>query len=885
MDRNVLKKLIPMVLCIAITVTLGSFIFQEGWNGYSIDNIYFSPFDTAYSSDGSMIAVSDSTKSQLQIIKASDGSIQKVVPLNGQPKALTWNGNKYVYVCEYGAGTVAEVEPFTGSVTRRFSTGSKPLGAALIAGKLVVSDYGLRKVSVVDLSSGSVEKDISVKDYPYFMDGTVDGKYAIVGHALPSGNASAPKYAASVTFVDIDTKLEEANIMLPQGSSNVRGIKCSPDGKWAYVLHTFGKTSLPTTQITKGWVMTNAVTIIDVAKKNIYTTFILDRITEGAADPWGLTISPDSKTMWVSLSGTHQVLKIDLNRLHQLLAGNINGGSNEPVTQFDSNSYYKLINRNSGKALDVPGGNSANNTQLVQWDDNGNNNQQYRIITNSDGYYSIINRGTNKALDNAGASVDNSPVVEWDQSNSDNQKWKLIDTGEGYYKLQIKSSQKYMDVSGASRNNNAGIVTNSSSTGLSQQWKILKGGATGSPNSNYSLLYRSKSGYDKPYSDIWFQIKADPAKRDNLKYDLGALWGASILKKIDLSGQGPRGISISPDGKNIAVAAYFSGEVYFINAAEDKLQSTIKLGTQPAENPVRRGERTFHDASTTTQKWLSCASCHPEGRADGLDWDMPNDGIGNTKNTKSMLNIFDTPPAMWRGVRTDADVGIKAGFRFIKFKEPTQQELDDVAAYIKSLSSEPNPYANKDGTMTTDAALGKAIFESSETQCSSCHSGPFYTDLEAYDVGTKDILDPDGMYYTPTLLEMWRTAPYLHDGSAATIREVLTTKNEGDRHGKTSHLTSKQLDQLEAYILQIGSNASTITTTATTTATITTNTVLKEDLNKDGVINMTDVILLATSFNMVREDPKYVEARDLNGDGAINIADVIILAAKFNTVI
>jgi len=545
-----------------------------------------------------------------------------------------------------------------------------------------------------------------------------------------------------------------------------------------------------------------------------------------------------------------------------------------------------LVNRNSGKALDVPGGNPANNTQLIQWEDNGNNNQQYRIISDGNGYYTIVNKGTNKALDNAGSTLDNAPVVEWDQTNSDNQKWKIIDTDDGYYKLQVKSSQKYMDVQDASLGNNAGIVTKNSSTAFSQQWKIQKGGSSSSPDS-FSLLFRSKSGYDKPYSDIWFKIKADPSQKDMLKYDLGALWGAGILKKIELPGQGPRGISISPDGKTIATAAYFAGEVYLINAAQDKIQSVIKLGNQPAENQVRRGERIFHDASTTTQKWLSCVSCHPEGRADGLNWDMPNDGIGNTKNTKSLLNVFDTPPAMWRGVRDDAHVGIVAGFRFIKFREPTQGEIDDVTAYVKSLSSEPNPYLNEDGTMTADAVAGKAIFESSETKCASCHSGPFYTNLKAYDVGTKDILDPDGIYYTPTLLEMWRTAPYLHDGSAATIREVLTTKNAGDRHGKTSHLTDKELDQLEAYILQIGSNSPLPTTSAIATATATTATAantLKEDLNKDGVINMTDVILLAKTFNTVRGDSKYVEAYDLNSDGAINMADVIILASKFNTV-
>ena len=62
---------------------------------------------------------------------------------------------------------------------------------------------------------------------------------------------------------------------------------------------------------------------------------------------------------------------------------------------------------------------------------------------------------------------------------------------------------------------------------------------------------------------------------------------------------------------------------------------------------------------------------------------------------------------------------------------------------------------------------------------------------------------PGEKFDTPTLVEVWRTAPYLHDGSAATMRDVLTIRNRKDRHGRTSHLTPRQLDDLIEYILSL----------------------------------------------------------------------------------
>jgi hypothetical protein len=73
--------------------------------------------------------------------------------------------------------------------------------------------------------------------------------------------------------------------------------------------------------------------------------------------------------------------------------------------------------------------------------------------------------------------------------------------------------------------------------------------------------------------------------------------------------------------------------------------------------------------------------------------------------------------------------------------------------------------------------------------------------MQAYDVGTMLKYDEDREYDTPTLVEVWRTPPYLSDGRAATIMDVLTKFNPGDRHGKTSGLTEQELRDLEEYVL------------------------------------------------------------------------------------
>jgi len=78
-----------------------------------------------------------------------------------------------------------------------------------------------------------------------------------------------------------------------------------------------------------------------------------------------------------------------------------------------------------------------------------------------------------------------------------------------------------------------------------------------------------------------------------------------------------------------------------------------------------------------------------------------------------------------------------------------------------------------------------------------------YTDLKAYAVGTGKGMDQGKEFDTPTLVEVWRTGPYLHDGRAATIKEVLTRFNPENAHGRTSGWSEAELRDLVEFVLSL----------------------------------------------------------------------------------
>jgi len=125
--------------------------------------------------------------------------------------------------------------------------------------------------------------------------------------------------------------------------------------------------------------------------------------------------------------------------------------------------------------------------------------------------------------------------------------------------------------------------------------------------------------------------------------------------------------------------------------------------------------------------------------------------------------------------------------------------LDSVNAYLKALKPVPSPYRKPDGSLTDAAKRGKVVFEG-KAGCVTCHTPPYYGSKKKFAFGLGSDSERDREFATPILIEVWRTAPYMYDGRAMTIRDVITTDNTNNKHGHTKGLSPQEVADLAEYV-------------------------------------------------------------------------------------
>jgi YVTN family beta-propeller protein len=599
------------------------------------NSAYLSPTALIFSADGKNLFVGCATAERVLVLDVAQGKVVQEIPVPGEPLglALSLDGSKLYVTCAKAEGVLAMIDLAPGKVVAEMATGHTTMAPVLSPdGKTIyVCNRFNNEVAFIDVEARRIRARIAVPREPVAAALTPDGGLLLVANHLHAGRADLDYVASSVTVIDTGAGRVAKEIQLVNGSGLLRGVAISPDGKYAAVTHLVSRFHLPTTQIERGWINNNALTLIDVEKLERLNTVLLDNIDSGAANPWAVAWTADGLRIVVTHTGTHELTVIDAPALLDKL-------SKMPATLSE------------GRKIDY-----------------------------------------------------------------------------------AKASRVAADV----------------------------------PN------------------------------------DLSFLVGLRKRIKLPEDHRGPRALAL--DGTRAFVANYFSDNISVVELTQERpVITSVALGPKSVPSAERLGEFYFNDAAICFQGWQSCASCHSsDARVDALNWDNLNDGIGNPKNVKSLLQAHATPPSMWLGVRSNAHVAVRAGIRNSLFTVQPPEVADSIDAYLISLEPMPSPHLVK-GALSPEAQRGKALFHSKAVGCADCHKGKFYTDQRFHDVGTVGRFDKaTDRFDTPSLIELWRTAPYLHDGSAATVLDVLTGRNPDHLHGNVRGLTAEEIEDLEAFVLSL----------------------------------------------------------------------------------
>lgn len=288
----------------------------------------------------------------------------------------------------------------------------------------------------------------------------------------------------------------------------------------------------------------------------------------------------------------------------------------------------------------------------------------------------------------------------------------------------------------------------------------------------------------------------------------------STVRQLVRVGSGPSGIALTRDGRKAYVYNAFdhtvttlvndaSGNVANVRAEGSPLRV---VGDVLAPQEVA-GRKLFYSAldsrMTSAGVAASCATCHLDGRDDGHVWGFP-DGPRQTPSLAGR-KVTETGPFHWSGefptMRDFLDATVRGRMGGTALDGVMVAQL---SAFIDVIPTPDNPY--KRAALTEAQARGEQVFK--KAACNSCHEGAHFTNNTLADVGTfittganrDDTNVVAKGLNTPSLLGLARTAPYLHDGSALSLKGRLMQNRQSNKHGTTASLTETEIDDLVDYL-------------------------------------------------------------------------------------
>jgi DNA-binding beta-propeller fold protein YncE len=558
------------------------------------------------------------------------------------------------------------------------------------------------------------------------------------------------------------------------------------------------------------WVTNQAsasISIVDPATRSVQRTLALPR----GAQPHGVVISPVAQQAFVVLEGTGQLLRFDTRSFAQ--TGSLALGPNARHVSVLGNGSMVYVSRFITPPL--PGESTATvatppdrGAEVLQIDANTLSLVRTIVLTHAD----------RPDAENQGSGIPNYL---------------------GAVAISPDGSQAY--VPSKQDNLRRGTLRNGQPLNFQNTVRavssriVLRGAAAHSEDLARRIDHDNASLASAAVYDLRgvFMFVALETSREVAVLDAHS--GAQLMRFT--VGHAPQGLALAPDGYTLYVNNFIDRTVSVHDLRPLLVQGVAVVPTSATLQAVAverlppqvlQGKRLFYDARDlrlARDGYMSCASCHQDGGHDGRVWDMTGLGEG-LRNTISLrgraaaqgrlhwsgnfdeVQDFETQIrslAGGTGLLTDAQ--LQAGSRSHPLGDPKaglSTDLDALAAYVASLgTAAPSPARQADGSLTPQGLAGRAVFQA---RCASCHEGSQYSDSAKkllHDVGTQQPASGQRLGQAlngldaPGLREAWATAPYLHDGSAATL-EAAVQAHRG------LNLAAADLANVVSYVRQIG---------------------------------------------------------------------------------
>jgi YVTN family beta-propeller protein len=288
-----------------------------------LDKRYISPLKLKVSDDGKSLFVTAHERDEFVIVDLESGKVKANIPVGRWPHSIAIDSENRAYVSNHWSQNISVIDLQTEMVIDTYETGAGPSDLVIDnEGELlyVANSFG-GNLSIIDLSTGKEIKRIPTGNFPIGIDISPKGEKVFVTHRRSKSASFREAPVTQVTILDTRNQrtIERKNI---HGAHIIENIDFTPDGDLAVFPIIRSKNLVPSTQIERGFMMTEGIGIIETKEDGKIAQLLLDQPNRYFADPYDIVVSPDGDRAFVSHAGVDYISVLDLASVRQILNEN-----------------------------------------------------------------------------------------------------------------------------------------------------------------------------------------------------------------------------------------------------------------------------------------------------------------------------------------------------------------------------------------------------------------------------------------------------------------------------------------------------------------------------------------------------------------------------------